>query len=349
MGPWTLLLAAATIAFVPTQAQPQPAGQATFPLDAQRSSDGDSHALPLVGDLAAHDPVLIRSRGGDWFLFSTGAPELAGGTVQIRRSRNGREWFYAGNVFDGIPPWLQQAVPGVQNLWAPHIHHHAGTYYLYYSASTFGSNRSVIALVTNTTLDPADPAYRWVDQGVVVATTPQSDHNAIDPVVAEDEQGTPWLAFGSFWSGIRMLRLEWPSGKTAAAQEPLRLGDRFVPPNAIEAPAVARHRGWYYLFVSFDFCCRGTGSTYKVAVARSRSLTGPYLDRLGTPLQHGGGTVILSERGTMFGPGGQSIYSDRHGDYLVHHWYDAQANGAHQLGIRRIEWKEGWPEVVDAD
>lgn len=104
-----------------------------------------------------------------------------------------------------------------------------------------------------------------------------------------------------------------------------------------------------WLFVSFDFCCRDTGSTYRVAVARSRSLTGPYLDRLGTPLQHGGGTVILSERGTMFGPGGQDIYSDRHGDYLVPHWYDAQANGAHQLGIRRIEWKDGWPEVTDAD
>lgn len=76
---------------------------------------------------------------------------------------------------------------------------------------------------------------------------------------------------------------------------------------------------------------------------------GPYQDRLGTPLQHGGGTVILSERGTLFGPGGQDIYSDRHGDYLVHHGYDAQANGAPRLGIRRIEWKDGWPEVADAD
>lgn len=344
-----VLLMALSAACAAAQAQTPPAPSAEAALHAATGRAGDSHALVLTGDLAAHDPTLVRSRRGDWFVFSTGAPELAGGTVQIRRSADGREWFHAGHVFERIPDWLAQAVPGVQNLWAPHVHYHAGTYYLYYSASTFGSNRSVIALATNTTLDPQDPAYRWVDQGLVYATTPQSDHNAIDPVVAEDEQGTPWMAFGSFWTGIRMLRLEWPSGKPVAGQEPLRLGDRFVPPNAIEAPALVRHGGWYYLFVSFDFCCRGTGSTYKVAVARSRSLTGPYLDRLGTPLQHGGGTVILSERGAMFGPGGQDIYSDRHGDYLVHHWYDAQANGAHRLGIRRIEWKEGWPEVADAD
>jgi arabinan endo-1,5-alpha-L-arabinosidase len=231
------------------QAQTPPAPFAEAALHAATQRADDSHALQLTGDLAAHDPTLLRSRRGDWFVFSTGAPELAGGTVQIRRSRNGREWFPAGNVFERIPDWLVQAVPGVQNLWAPHVHYHAGTYYLYYSASTFGSNRSVIALATNTTLDPEDPAYRWVDQGQVYASTPQSDHNAIDPVVAEDEQGT----------------------------------------------------------------------------------------------------VVLSEHGTMSGPGGQDIYSDRHGDYLVHHGYDAQANGAHQMGIRRIEWKDGWPEVADAD
>jgi arabinan endo-1,5-alpha-L-arabinosidase len=302
--------------------------------------------LPLQGDTRAPDPALIRDGDrGDYFVFSTGDPAIAGGTVQIRRSSDLLNWTYAGNVFDAIPAWVVQAVPGVQNLWAPDIHEHDGVYYLYYAASTFGSNQSVIGLATNTTLDPSDPAYAWVDQGLVTGSSHSDDFNAIDPNLSTDDTDTPWLAFGSFWSGIRMLQLEWPSGKLAPGQgAPLRLADRFVPPNALEASFVQHHDGWYYLYVSFDFCCQGTNSTYKIAVGRSRTLTGPYLDRLGSPLEHGGGTVILSEQGTMFGPGGESIY----GDLMAYHFYDGTANGDIRLGIRRIVWQDGWP-VVTAD
>jgi GH43 family beta-xylosidase len=67
--------------------------------------------------------------------------------------------------WDGKPAWLSDAVPGVGNLWAPELVEHDGTWYLYYSASTFGTNTSVIAVATNTTLDPNDPDYAWVDGG----------------------------------------------------------------------------------------------------------------------------------------------------------------------------------------
>jgi arabinan endo-1,5-alpha-L-arabinosidase len=302
--------------------------------------------VPLSGDLRTHDPALIRARHGDWYVFSTGDPAVAAGTIQVRRSHDLHHWSFAGTVFTAIPSWVSASVPGVSNLWAPDIHEHDGVYYLYYAASTFGSNRSVIGLATNTTLDASDPRYHWVDQGLVLGSSPSNDYNAIDPAVVDDEHGTPWLAFGSFWSGVRMSQLQWPSGKPAEGSgEPLRLADRFVPPNAIEAPAIVGHDGWYYLFVSLDFCCRGTGSTYKIAVGRSRTVTGPYYDRLGTPLEHGGGTVILSENGTMFGPGGQSVFHD----LLAHHYYDGTANGDFRLGIRVIRWHDGWPKIATVD
>jgi arabinan endo-1,5-alpha-L-arabinosidase len=304
-------------------------------------------SLPLTGDLRTHDPVLTRHGHGDWYVFSTGDPQLAGGTIQIRRSSDLRQWTFAGTVFAEIPAWVKEAVPGVVNLWAPEVHEHGGLFYLYYAASTFGSNRSVIGLATNTTLDPTSPGYQWVDQGLMTRSLPSDDYNAIDPDVIDDEAGAPWLAFGSFWSGIRMIRLEWPSGKPPATpMTPLRLADRFVPPNAIEAPAIVRRHGWYYLFVSLDFCCRGIGSTYKIAVGRSRTVSGPYFDRLGTPLQHGGGTVILSERGTLFGPGGQSVAA---GDLLAYHFYDGNANGDFRLAIRTIRWENGWPSLAAGD
>jgi arabinan endo-1,5-alpha-L-arabinosidase len=298
--------------------------------------------LELTGDLRTHDPALIHDEySGDWFVFSTGDPLVAGGTIQIRRSADLHNWTYVGTVLNAIPAWITQAVPGVTNLWAPEVHEHDGMFYLYYAASTFGSNRSVIGLAINRTLDPT----QWVDQGIVAESQPTDDFNAIDPAVIEDRDGTPYLSFGSFWSGIRMWTLQWPSGKLAPGQgAPLRLADRFVPPNAIEAPALMYRDGWYYLFVSLDFCCRGTGSTYKIAVGRSRNPTGPYFDKLGTPLEHGGGTVILSEQGTLFGPGGQSIY----GGFLAFHYYDGTANGDFRLGIRKIAWSEdGWPIIAN--
>ena len=296
----------------------------------------------LTGDLRAPDPSLVHDeRTGNWYVFSTGDPLVAGGTIQIRRSSDLLNWTYAGTVFNTIPAWVTQAVPGVINLWAPEIHVHDGMFYLYYAASTFGSNRSVIGLATNRTLDP----NQWVDQGIVAESQVTDDFNAIDPAVIEGRDGTPYLAFGSFWSGIRMWTLQWPSGKLAPGQgAPLRLADRFVPPNAIEAAQLTSHEGWFYLFVSFDFCCQGTNSTYKIAVGRARNPTGPFFDKIGTPLEHGGGTVILSEQGTQFGPGGESVY----GDLLAYHYYDGTANGDIRLGIRKIAWSDdGWPIIAN--
>lgn len=338
MRPWLYsLLVLSTACSEPTVAESTDSDTA-----AQLGPLDQSRVLKLAGDLRTHDPSILQD-GPDWYVFSTGDPAVANGTIQIRRSHDLLKWEYAGNVFDQIPAWATAAVPGVTNLWAPEIHKHGNTYYLYYSVSTFGSNRSAIGLATNTTLDPRRREYRWVDRGLVTASGPENDYNAIDPAVIEDDRGTPYLALGSFWSGIRMFKLQYPSGMLAPNQgQPLRLADRFVPPNAIEGASIVRKNGMYYMFVALDFCCRGTESTYKIAVGRSDVVTGPYYDQLGTPLQHGGGTVLLSENGTMFGPGGPTVT----GDLLGYHYYDAGANGDFKLGLRTIVWKDGWPSVA---
>jgi arabinan endo-1,5-alpha-L-arabinosidase len=98
------------------------------------------------------------------------------------------------------------------------------------------------------------------------------------------------------------------------------------------------HGGYYYLFASWDLCCRGTSSTYQVTVGRSTSITGPYLDRAGTSLINNGGTTILATHGTVVGPGGQSLLTDTDGDLLVYHYYDGADNGTAKLGINRLGW-----------
>jgi arabinan endo-1,5-alpha-L-arabinosidase len=247
-------------------------------------------------------------------------------------------------VGTAIPAWVSQAVPGVTNLWAPDISFHDGRWYLYYAASTFGSNRSVIGLFTNATLDPTDPRYAWTDQGLVTRSYPTDDYNAIDPSLFVDGTGAAWLTLGSYWSGIKLISVELPSGKPATAQ-PIRtaLVDRHFGPNAVEAPYLVAHDGWYYLFVSFDFCCQGANSSYREVVGRSRSVGGPYLDRTGTAMLAGGGSPLLDSVGDMRGPGGASV----DGDVLAFHYYDAAHQGDFHLGLARLDYRDDWPVVID--
>jgi arabinan endo-1,5-alpha-L-arabinosidase len=297
----------------------------------------------LTGDFFTHDPALVKGEdGGPWFVYSTGNGHVADGNIQVRRSDDGVDWEYAGEVWQEKPAWLAAAVPGVDNLWAPELYEHDGTWYLYYSASTFGKNRSVIALATNTTLDPADPDYEWVDRGEVISSSGER-FNAIDPGIAEDENGTPWMSFGSFWTGLQLVELEWPTGLRAAAGEPVAIADRKTPPNAIEAPYILPHDGAYYLFFSRDFCCQGLESTYNIAVGRSDSITGPYVDAEGKELLDGGGTAVLATDGGRVGPGGQSVS----GGTLAFHYYATELDGAFRLGLADLEWKDGWPTVAE--
>nr|WP_167995800.1 arabinan endo-1,5-alpha-L-arabinosidase [Arthrobacter pigmenti] len=295
----------------------------------------------LTGDYFTHDPALVAGdEGEDWFVYSTGNGQVADGGIQIRRSTDGLHWEYAGEVWQEKPDWVVDAVPGADNLWAPELYEHEGTWYLYYSASTFGKNDSSIGLATNTTLDPDDPAYEWVDQGEVI-NSDGKDFNAIDPGIVEDENGTPWLSFGSFWGGLQLVELQWPSGLVAEGATPATIADRQSPPNAIEAPYILPREGYYYLFVSKDFCCQGVQSTYNMAVGRSENVAGPYLDRNGVPMLEDGGTELLASNGPRIGPGGQSV-SD---GVLAFHYYDEALDGAFRLGLIPLTWEAGWPEA----
>ncbi|WP_406248690.1 arabinan endo-1,5-alpha-L-arabinosidase [Microbacterium sp. M] len=296
-------------------------------------------APELSGDLFVHDPAYVATDDG-YFVYSTGNGQIADGNIQVRTSDDGADWEYAGEVWDTKPAWLSDAVPGVDNLWAPELFEHDGTWYLYYSASTFGSSTSVIALATNTTLDPEDPDYEWVDRGEVIASA-GTDYNAIDPGIVEDEDGEPWMAFGSFSSGLKIVPLEWPSGLRADESEPVTIADRGLAENAIEAPYIVPRDGAFYLFASRGFCCRGADSTYEVIVGRSDAVTGPYLDADGGALLDDGGTPVLTSEGDRIGPGGQSVWDDM----LAFHFYDGASGGIPTLGLLPITWRDGWPEV----
>ncbi|WP_426593787.1 arabinan endo-1,5-alpha-L-arabinosidase [Cellulomonas sp. McL0617] len=304
-------------------------------------------AVPVTGEIEVHDPALVVD-GDDWWVFSTGNMTKGLGAIQVRHSVGGKDWTYAGEVLpDARPAWQEKTVPGVTNLWAPDVVEHDGTWYLYYAASTFGSNTSAIGLMTS---DELGADVDWQDQGIVWQSTPADDYNAIDPSVVTDEDGTPWMAFGSFWGGIQLLELSWPSGLPAEGAEPQTIASRGDATNAIEAPALLRHDGYWYLFVSKDSCCQGVSSTYHAEVGRSKDIAGPYVDADGDPLLENGGTPVLDAVGDMIGPGGESVAVTKDAELLGFHFYDGATGGTPTLAIRRLAWTDdGWPVAMTAD
>jgi arabinan endo-1,5-alpha-L-arabinosidase len=315
-------------------------------------------ALALSGDFpGTHDPSIAKE-GNTWYVFATGkAP--GGGQFEVRCSTDLHQWKACGQIFDAIPGWIQKRSPGTKDLWAPDISFVNGEYRLYYSYSLFGKNTSGIALATNKTLDFASPDYRWVDRGLVLESKTGDNFNAIDPNFVRDQNGHDWLAFGSFWDGIKMRRLDDKTGKLSTTDTKLySLARRARPANpepappglpanwqAVEAPFIVRHNGYFYLFTSWDLCCRGTKSTYRTMVGRAKSVTGPYVDETGKPLTEGGGTELLTANARWLGPGGESVLMDPGGnDLIVFHAYDIKT-GKPSMQLSTIDWTGDWPHA----
>lgn len=318
-------------------------------------------AQELQQNISVHDPVMIK-QNDTYYLFCTG-PGIA-----MWSSKDMQNWKREEPVFPKAPEWAVQVVPKFRNhIWAPDISYYKGKYYLYYSVSAFGKNTSAIGLVTNTTLDPTSSDYKWEDQGVVIQSEPgKTNWNAIDPNLIADKSGNAWLAFGSFWDGLKLVKLTKDRMSIAESPESLPTiasrkkdpsfagnlpaeGDNPVDAggNAIEAPFIFKNGKYYYLFASVDYCCKGVNSTYKMIVGRSKKIQGPYVDQAGTPMAKGGGTLVLQGDENWHGVGHNAVCSFDGKDYLIFHGYDAADNGKPKLRIEKLTWNKGWPVVAD--
>lgn len=299
----------------------------------------------------------------------------------------GTYWVTADNHCPIIGPdfssWSGLQTPPADNggkntdLWAPSLLYANGTYYQYYAIPYEPSTgaEAIIGLATSTT-----PYGPWTDQGVVVsswsnATTavPVSNPwgfnatttwNAIDPAPFVDAGGNWWLAFGSWSDGIRVLQLQTPATATSSSTIGMPVSS-----NSSSWTKVA-YRGtgeegsfiypyvfngtqyYYYYFAPINVCCNGTASTYREIVGRATLPTGPFVDRGGIALTAGGGTILISSHGNIYGPGGASVFTDTGSDgskslpTIVYHYYDGNNNGTPTLGLNRLGFtSDGWPFI----
>jgi arabinan endo-1,5-alpha-L-arabinosidase len=293
----------------------------------------------LTGYLEAHDPSTILKCNGRYWTFTTGRG------VSSLWSTNLLEWHRGAQVFKTPPSWAASVIPGNRSFfWAPDIVKLTNGYYLYYSVSTWGSPVSAIGLATNPTLDPQDPKYEWTDRGVVIQSARSNNFNAIDPSILLDREGHLWMAFGSFWSGIKLIELDPASGLRARPEGRVH---SLAWKEEIEAAFLCQRGDYYYLFVNWGLCCRGTNSTYSIRVGRSGFATGPYLDKSGKDLMQGGGTPFHETKDSMIGPGHAAIVTKDGREFVSFHYYDGRRSGAKTLGILPLAWSaDGWPEVT---
>lgn len=310
--------------------------------------------ISLAAEVTAHDPAMAQE-GKLFYAFSTG-PGLP-----FYSSADLKHWQKAGEVFPKEPAMTRSSAPEYAGFpWAPDLQFYKGKYYLYFAVSTFGKNRSGIGVATNKTLNPASPDYHWDELGTVINSVPnRDDWNAIDANVIEDESGNGWMTFGSFWSGIKLFKLNEERTRPSEPQEWYSIAERLRLPEtgqepvqngAVEAPFIFKKNGYYYLFVSFDLCCRAEKSTYNIRVGRAKAITGPYLDKDGKDMRNGGGSLLLAGDENYQAVGHNSAYTFNGKDYIVFHAYDKHDKYTPKLKILEMHWDKAlWPSVNPKD
>jgi arabinan endo-1,5-alpha-L-arabinosidase len=270
----------------------------------------------------SHDPsTMIRNTDGRYWIFTTGN----GIWTMSSSNANFTDWRAENTVFPAgtWPSWINNYVSGFTGaFWAPDVIKIGSTYYCYYSCAGTGAP-AAIGLATATNLSGP-----WIDRGLIVA-----GNNAIDPAILIDGSNM-YMTYGNWQSGIDLIQLNPSNG--------LRQGtSRWdLVPGEVEAPYLMKNGSYYYLFFQRGLCCNGVNSSYYTQVARSTSITGPYLDKNGVSVLNGGGTTFLPNRdGRYIGPGHVGYGEGK----LTFHFYDGNDNGNAKLRITTLSWSNGWP------
>jgi arabinan endo-1,5-alpha-L-arabinosidase len=278
----------------------------------------DSLVFALEGQIGIHDPSTVIFCDGKYYTYGTG------GTCLV--SDDG--WI-----------WRQGARLPRRGL-APDVIHIGDRYYLYIAANS-GPTKADINLLTNKTLDPDSPDYKWEEGGVVASSDGVEDCNAIDPGVFLDPNTKRlWLTYGSYFGYIRLVELDPKTGKC--------LNPNKKPYNIAinsEASIMIYHDGWYYLLVTHGSCCRGADSGYNIRIGRARRITGPFLDNMDVDMIQGGGKLFVGSSGRVIGPGHFGLFDLGDGvqRFSLHYEADLDRGGASVLDIRPLLWKDGWP------
>ncbi|MDR2727526.1 MAG: glycoside hydrolase family 43 protein [Chitinispirillales bacterium] len=339
-----------------------------------------SFVLPSAPDfgsgVSVHDPSIFKDDDGTYYTFGSHfavassanlvrwtqyagdnqTHRLYGGTSSSNspwRTVLADAFAHVGNDRDGSPPG---------STWAPDVVKLDGRYYMYYSLSTWGSNRSYIGRVdANSVTGPYSNSAE-----VVKTPAPGASRapNAIDPALFYDKEGKLWMSYGSFFEGIYIFEME-TSGQRIGLVKPGQgnYGKRIhAGGEGPEGPYIFYNpdTDYYYLMVT-----HGSLSTdYNMRVTRSRNPDGPYVDIRGRDVTNsnptGAGSVGNKLAGNYRFEGAPRGYAAlghnsvliENGRYFViyHTRYQSGTNGVsgnHNQFVNQLFFNdEGWPVMA---
>jgi arabinan endo-1,5-alpha-L-arabinosidase len=336
----------------------------------------------LTGSFGSHDPSRITKCDGVYYVYSTGGRMMystdmvawATGTSPFQQPglstielpspsplpsaapsaspggqgpQGPRRQFW-----HRVPDSMGKIIPKNQGIWAPDVIYINKAYYLYYSVADASGTQTGIGLLTSPTLNPGAADYHWTDRGVVLLTYDHEIHiSAIDPCPFLDADGKLWMSYGSGYANgakvtdptIYIMKLDDTTGLASTSNTQ----HYPVAPGHIEASYVMFHNGYYYAFWNSGGCCAGNKSTYTIHMARSRTASGPYIDK---KAESGTSDVLVgpvvtqdTAVGTEHGPGQIGIYEEGGVYYCTYHYYPETGRGA-SLGLEKLTWgADGWP------
>ncbi|MEH7116700.1 arabinan endo-1,5-alpha-L-arabinosidase [Neobacillus vireti] len=299
-----------------------------------------------------HDGAILKADGW-YYVFSTdymvGQAPTPG--IQIRKSKDLIHWEFVGRVFEQVSDEAWNWTHG-NTFWAPNVIQMNGKYYLYYSVSEVGKRNSYIGLAVSDKIEGP-----WKDQGEVFKSKEGDGNtvNAIDPDITIDKNGQPWMVYGSYFGGIFITKVDKNTGKLRNPNDQGTLLAQRKDMAGIEGPEIMYNQktGYYYLTVSYDWL----EDTYNVRVARSKTITGPFLDYNHKDMidpsddSFNTGNKIVAPYAFgkdpgWLGTGHNGLLQDGENYYLIHNARAGEDKYWSHLHVRKIVWTDdGWPVV----
>lgn len=294
------------------------------------SAQDDDYYFNPVLDKDFPDPTVVRAPDGTFYAFATGR------TVQRYSSTDLVHWKRKSDAFtEGSRPKINTG-----SVWAPDINYVDGKYVMYYSQSEWGGEWTCgIGVATCDT-----PDGKFTDQGKLFTSQEIGVQNSIDPFYYEMEDGSKYLFWGSF-RDIYAIQL---SDDGMAVKEGAQ--KKKIAGGLTEGTYIYKRGEYYYLFGSAGSCCDGLNSTYRLVVARSKNLLGPYTSKSGGTTINNSFSEVLHRGNGVVGPGhcSEIIEDDLGQTWIMYHGYkEEDVNRGRCMFLDQVQWdSNGWPYIV---
>lgn len=282
--------------------------------------------LPDLGGGLYQNPVLFCDysdpdviRVGDTYYMTASSFNYVPG-LPILTSKDLVNWELRNYALERIPAPGYDRPRHACGVWAPAIRWHEGRFYIFYGMPDEG-----IYMVC-----AEDPLGRWEPPVLVLA-----GKGLIDPCPFWDADGRAYVIHGyaksrigfNSWLGIFPISAD---GRHALGEDHLLYdGTKHHP--TIEGPKVYTRDGWYYIFAP-----AGGVDTGWQTVLRSRSLLGPYEDRI--VLRQGDTPVNGPHQGAW-------VETPRGESWFLH--FQSRGLYGRITHLQPMIWRDGWPVIGD--